>query len=85
MDKIFIVVVEWSVDYENDTQVRAFKSEDKAKEWMRKDYEQFMVENPADGTFDEGEFGETYSYRQESGDWTRNHCSWEVKCVKFED
>ena len=85
MDKIFIVVVEWSVDYEHDTQVRAFKSEDNAKEWMRHDNEQFMIENPADGIFDEGEIAVTYAYRQEYGDWERNHCSWEVKCITLED
>lgn len=85
MDKVFIVVVEWSVDYETDTKVKAFKNEDNAKAWMREDYKQFMNENPADETFDEGELGETYSYRQESGNWSRNHCSWEVKCVPLED
>lgn len=75
-EKVFVVLIEWSIDYEQDARVIVCKTKEKAQEEMRTDYENFIKEFD---NYDECSIGDTHASASIEGDWSANHCSWQIK------
>ena len=82
MEKKFVYVLlsEWSIDYERDSDVRVFYDEKDAKKVMEEEWKTFVSEVDEE-KWNDLQFGEDYAWCCEEGDWTANRCTWNIhKC-----
>lgn len=75
MNKVFVLVTQWSVDYEQGVKCEAYATKELAQEAMKQDYE-YMCDEYPDWV---GSIGDDYAEMQEEGDYSRNHCDWQIK------
>ena len=75
MNKVFVLVTQWSVDYEQGVKCEAYATKELAQEAMKQDYE-YMCDEYPDWV---GSIGDDCAELQEEGDYTRNHCDWQIK------
>ena len=75
MDKVFVLVAEWAIDYESDHRVAVFATQELAHDEMVRDYENFCSE------FDYWEnrkIGTDAAWCFMEGDYSSNHCAWQI-------
>lgn len=77
--KVFVLVNEWSYEYEQDLQVRVFDTFEKAQAAMREGYDAFVRRECDEySVFDDCKVEPTYCSVSSYGDWSRNHCAWSI-------
>lgn len=73
--KIFTLTTQWSVDYVEDSNCSLYATKELAQKEMKRDYENMCADYP-DWV---GSIDGDYAEMQEDGDYTRNHCDWQIK------
>lgn len=75
MEKVYVLVVDWSYDYDMDSDVYVFDTLKAAQDAMEREFVNFGGDK---NLFSEKDFCETYASYSEDGDWTRNHIAWTI-------
>lgn len=79
---VYVLITDWSFDYERDTQVDVFESEEDAKAELKSEYKKYLRELEAseDSKWNDFEIDEsgTHAHICESYDWTRNRNVWDI-------
>lgn len=76
MDKVFVLAIEWTIDYESDHNVSVFATRELAHDFMIKDYENFC-HNCFDNWTEHGDDRDAAWCFME-GDYSANHCTWTI-------
>jgi len=73
--KVYVLTTQWSVDYVQGINVGVYATKELAQKEMKRDYESMREDNP------DWECSISYdcAEMQEEGDYTRNHCDWQIK------
>lgn len=77
---VYVLSSEWSIDYEQDARVAVYETEELAKRDMKIEYERFCKEFD---NYDECELGDTFAWACISGEWSQNHCAWNISKLKI--
>lgn len=79
---VYVLITDWSYDYERDTQVDVFAREEDAKAELKSEYEKYLRELEAseDSKWNDFEIYEsgTHAHICEAYDWTRNRNVWDI-------
>lgn len=79
---VYVLITEWSYDFERDTKVDVFESEEVAKAELKSEYEKYLRELGAseDSKWNDFEIYEsgTHAHICEAYDWTRNSNVWDI-------
>lgn len=73
--KVFLLITQWSVDYEQGSDSGIYATKELARKEMKRDYENMCADYP-DWV---GSIDDDCAEMQEEGDYTRNHCDWQIK------
>lgn len=73
--KVFVLTTQWSVDYEQGSSCGVYATKELAQKEMKRDYEN-MREEYSDW---ECSISDDCAEMQEAGDYSRNHCDWQIK------
>ena len=76
MDKVFILITQWSVDYECGSDCGVYETKELAQADMKRDYDSMRQEYPQ---WEDCYINDDCASMQEEGDYTRNHCDWQIK------
>jgi hypothetical protein len=74
--KVFVLITQWSVDYECGSSCAVYATKALAQKEMKRDYKSMCEEYPE---WEEFSIGDDCAEMQEAGDYTRNHCDWQIK------
>lgn len=73
--KVYVLTTQWSVDYEQGSDVGVYATKELAQKEMKRDYENMREDYPDW----ECSISDDCAEMQEEGDYTRNHCDWQIK------
>ena len=73
--KVFVLAIEWAIDYESDHKVAVFATHELAHDEMVRDYENFCSEFDE---FDIREINEDAAWCYLDGEYSSNHCAWQI-------
>lgn len=76
--KVFLLITQWSVDYEQGSDSGIYATKELARKEMERDYKNMCEEYP-DWV---GSIDDDCAEMQEEGDYTRNHCDWQIKEIE---
>jgi len=76
--KVYVLTTQWSLDYEQGSNVGVYATKELAQKEMKRDYE-YMCEEYPDWV---RSIDDNCAEMQEEGDYTRNHCDWQIKEMK---
>lgn len=79
--KVFVLTTQWSVDYEQGSDVGVYATKELAQKEMKRDYENMREDNPEW----ECSISDDCAEMQEEGDYTRNHCDWQIKEIEVSE
>lgn len=73
--KVYLLLTQWSVDYEQGSESGIYDTKELAQNAMKRDYENMREDYPDW----ECSISDDCAEMQEEGDYTRNHCNWQIK------
>lgn len=76
--KVYLLITQWSVDYEQGSDSGIYATKELAQKEMKRDYKNMCEEYP-DWV---GSIDDDCAEMQEEGDYTRNHCDWQIKEIE---
>ena len=76
--KVYLLITQWSVDYEQGSDSGVYATKELAQKEMKRDYKN-MCEEYHDWV---GSIDDNCAEMQEEGDYTRNHCDWQIKEIE---
>ena len=76
--KVYLLITQWSVDYEQGSNSGVYATKELAQKEMKRDYKNMCEEYP-DWV---GSIDDNCAEMQEEGDYTRNHCDWQIKEIE---
>ena len=76
--KVYVLTTQCSLDYEQGSDVGVYATKELAQKEMKRDYENMCEEYP-DWV---GSIDDDCAEMQEEGEYTRNHCDWQIKEMK---
>ena len=76
MEKVFVLITQWSVDYECGSDCGVYATKELAQTDMKIDYESMRKEFT---DWEEYSISDDCASMQEAGDYSRNHCDWQIK------
>lgn len=73
--KVYALITQWSVDYEDGSNCGLYATKELAQKEMKRDYEYMRDDYPEW----ECSISDDCAEMQEEGDYTRNHCTWDIR------